>query len=627
MHLTPPRPMSRFLVLLLATLATSASLSAQLTWTRRNGLATGGEFLWGAAGGDPGLVVVGTNGKILHSTDGGLTWIPRESGTTNWLVAVTYGDGRYIAVGDNGTILTSPNALTWMRVTNSGTTARINNVAFANGQFVAVGEQATIVTSTDGNTWTRVPLSSSTFNGWFRGLSCSPRGQWTATGQDGARAVWDMQSRTGWAVYPPASTISGWAGEHLEAVVYLRETTYAGLPVSQFLAVGSNGVSAILWAGAYNIGYVPSMLDGAGRRVGGTAQTAHLRTLMFGNGVAVATGENGTVLTAPGPEGPWTPAAIDTSKNLVGGAFVNRTLLLVGENETIFQSQPLHTSRLGNISTLGVAGAGDQSLIAGIVVQGPRAKQMLIRGIGPALAQFGVSGSVPSLVLSAYNQSNQLFAQNIRWEAISSPTPLAVAAAARQVGAFPLATGSNDVALLIDLLPGRYTFQLASATGVIGNALLEAYDADELDSTSARAVNFSTRGQAGRFSSGDVALTTGIVVDGQSSRTVLIRGVGPALARFGVTDALPDPVIRVYRRDGLAIASNDNWTDETTINGRTFTREDLQAAAAGCGAFSLATDSKDAALLLTLVPGNYTVELRSANGVVGTALIETYDVP
>ena len=48
---------------------------------------------------------VGDGGKILHSLDGGRTWVPRASGTTGWLVAVTYGNARYVAVGEGAWLL------------------------------------------------------------------------------------------------------------------------------------------------------------------------------------------------------------------------------------------------------------------------------------------------------------------------------------------------------------------------------------------------------------------------------------------------------------------------------------------------------------------------------------------
>ncbi len=124
-------------------------------------------------------------------------------------------------------------------------------------------------------------------------------------------------------------------------------------------------------------------------------------------------------------------------------------------------------------------------------------------------------------------------------------------------------------------------------------------------------VNLSTRAAV----TADAPLISGFVIAPGTDRTVLIRAAGPALAAFGVTGTLADPVLTLYR-DGTAVASNDNWlaTDAATI--------------AAAGAFAFSTDSKDAALVTTLAPGAYTAQvagnLSSANAA-GLVLLEVYD--
>ena len=45
-------------------------------------------------------------------------------------------------------------------------------------------------------------------------------------------------------------------------------------------------------------------------------------------------------------------------------------------------------------------------------------------------------------------------------------------------------------------------------------------------------------------------------------------------------------------------------------------------------AFALSADtSRDAALVATLAPGNYTAQVTVASGATGTALVEVYEVP
>ena len=62
---------------------------------------------------------------------------------------------------------------------------------------------------------------------------------------------------------------------------------------------------------------------------------------------------------------------------------------------------------------------------------------------------------------------------------------------------------------------------------------------------------------------------------------------------------------------------NDNWGGGSS----------LAAAFTQVGAFALAPDSRDAALLVTLEPGNYTVQVSGAGGTTGVALVEVYEVP
>ncbi len=104
----------------------------------------------------------------------------------------------------------------------------------------------------------------------------------------------------------------------------------------------------------------------------------------------------------------------------------------------------------------------------------------------------------------------------------------------------------------------------------------------------------------------------GFVLEGESVRTIMIRGVGPGLDLEGI---LEDPAINLYRGSEL-IASNDNW------GGNVFFKDFFEKA----GAFELDDSSKDAALVLPLGPGAYTVHLVSKEGQEGIALLELYDL-
>ena len=129
--------------------------------------------------------------------------------------------------------------------------------------------------------------------------------------------------------------------------------------------------------------------------------------------------------------------------------------------------------RLADLSVRAPSGSGDNTLIAGVVVSGTASKRMLIRGVGPSLAQFNISGALAKPVLSIY-QDGRLIAQN---SGIStSADAAAIATATKDCGAFALTAGSADAVLLLNLAPGNYTAQITSSDGSQGIALVELYE-------------------------------------------------------------------------------------------------------------------------------------------------------
>jgi hypothetical protein len=93
-----------------------------------------------------------------------------------------------------------------------------------------------------------------------------------------------------------------------------------------------------------------------------------------------------------------------------------------------------------------------------------------------------------------------------------------------------------------------------------------------------------------------------------------MRGVGPTLGQFGVSDALQEPVLSLYEGSTLE-ASNSSWGGTTA----------LSTAFSEVGAFPLPTTSADAAILTSLAAGPYTVQLSGTGGTGGVGLAEIYD--
>lgn len=264
-----------------------------------------------------------------------------------------------------------------------------------------------------------------------------------------------------------------------------------------------------------------------------------------------------------------------------------------------------------NLSTRATVSPGDGVLIPGFVITGTGTKTLLIRGVGPALAEFGVAEPLSAPVLTLYSDSTAL-ATNQGWS--TSPEANAISNLAANVGAFAFDTASADSALLASVGPGSYTIHLASSDATTGTGLIEIYDAG--GDANAQLINLSARAE---ISPGGEALIPGFVVNGDDARTYLIRAVGPALTEFGVTNALADPQLAVYR-DGELISMNDNWSESGTA-------AQTETLANTVGAFALPTDSADAAITLALTPGAYTVHVTGKDGIGGSALVEIYTVP
>ncbi len=275
------------------------------------------------------------------------------------------------------------------------------------------------------------------------------------------------------------------------------------------------------------------------------------------------------------------------------------------------KSSPLFPkARLVNISTRGTVGAGEEALIAGVVVADTNAKRFLSRAIGPGLAAFGATGTVVDPQLSVFSADGVEIYRNNGWQ--YGPDAAELPLYAKSVGAFPLAYGSADSALANQLGRGLYTLQITTPTQRPGIGLAELYELDD----SGRTVNLSTRAQV---RTGEGVLIGGFVVQGPAYKRLLVRAVGPTLSSFGLSAALEDPVLTIYSGQ-VVVASNDRWAEGEN-------KQAVVKAAKSVGAFNLAEGSEDAALLITLPPGAYTVEVKGKNNTEGVALLEIYDLP
>ncbi|MBL9202997.1 MAG: alkaline phosphatase D family protein [Opitutaceae bacterium] len=152
-----------------------------------------------------------------------------------------------------------------------------------------------------------------------------------------------------------------------------------------------------------------------------------------------------------------------------------------------------------------------------------------------------------------------------------------------------------------------------------GRKITQIFSGSAAGSNAQAIVNIST---LARVAAGDDALITGFVISGATPRNVLVRAVGPTLSAFGVVDALPRPLLKVFQGDRI-VASNEGWAGDSAA-----TAETMLQAFDRAGAFRLLDESsRDAAVFLSLAPGAYTVQVKSGDSVPGSTLLEVYDLP
>jgi len=293
-----------------------------------------------------------------------------------------------------------------------------------------------------------------------------------------------------------------------------------------------------------------------------------------------------------------------------------------------------YSHRLVNVSVRAQVETGSNVVIAGFVIGGPAGttKDVLVRGVGPALASLGVSGTLAAPVAQVFDSQGLLIATDAGWGALPLAGNSAVAATVRQAtladmvttGAFALAANSQDSAMVLTLPIGSYTVQVSGFGATSGVALSEVYELSTLVPQQLK--NISARCFVG---SGSQVAICGFVVEGNEPAELLIRGIGPALKAFGLTGTLDQPSIGLYDSTNTLVAMNSGWSNKPTagtsavsVTYRLATTSDMQSV----GAFALTSGSADSAMVVTVPPGAYTAIISGSNATTGTALAEIYEM-
>jgi hypothetical protein len=258
---------------------------------------------------------------------------------------------------------------------------------------------------------------------------------------------------------------------------------------------------------------------------------------------------------------------------------------------------PSLASHLANISTRMRVGVAENILIGGFIIRGPQPKRMMLRAIGPSLLSSGVTGALTDPVLELHG-SNNLMALNDDWQRSSQ---------AGDIQASGLAPRSPyESAMIVTLPSGSYTTLVAGYQDGQGIGLVEAY---ELDATTTRTVNISTRGFVGL---GQNVLIGGFLVEGARPKRAIVRAIGPSLAGT-VFNPLQDPTLTVRDQSGTVLASNDNWNTSDQA---------YEIIATGLAP----TNTRESAVVMVYSAGSYTAAVAGVNGATGLAMVEVYDL-
>ena len=255
---------------------------------------------------------------------------------------------------------------------------------------------------------------------------------------------------------------------------------------------------------------------------------------------------------------------------------------------------------LQNISARAHIFIGERVLIGGFILEGAENKKVLIRGIGPSLAAFGIAAPLADPTLELRDHTGALIASNDNWKDTQQSAIIGT-------GLPP--TNDLESAILVSLAPGAYTALLQGKGMSTGTGLVEIYDVDQ--SVNAELTNLSARGFVGV---GDNVLIGGTIIRGffSTPARILVRAIGPTLIPPGVTMPLLDPTLSLFDANGNVIATNDNWRDSQ--------QAEIIATGLAPG------DNRESAILALLLPGSYTAIVAGKGSATGVALVEFYNL-
>jgi hypothetical protein len=248
---------------------------------------------------------------------------------------------------------------------------------------------------------------------------------------------------------------------------------------------------------------------------------------------------------------------------------------------------------------------GNNVAIGGFTITGSVPKHVIIRALGPSLTRFGFTAAevLADPTLEVHGPSSFGTISNNNWRDSQEA----------QIKADGLAP-TNDLESAVDatLPPGAYTAVIRGNTGTpqAGICVFEVYDLDA--AAASKLGNLSTRAFVG---TGNNVVIAGFVLgNNQGNDRVVVRGLGPSLAGFGIANTMADPTLELRDENGVLLLANNDWQDNS-------------AQATEITADGLApSDAKESAIAATLPPGLYTAILAGLNNGTGVGTVEVYDL-
>jgi hypothetical protein len=583
------------------------------TWQRIYSATNSNTFFRGIATDGHGMLLgnANTNGNTLVYTPDEVTWrstapLPNTgaAGTSSSVQGVVYGAGRYLVT--YAIHLANGNLVTYAASTIDGTSwtlvpalASAYQIAGGNGRIVGMsGLQVSV--STDGTTFSTTTLPLEYLNPGLMGfaggrfflmekLAGSFDGvTWTSLGSitwPSSRNISEVAYGNGRYVVVGFSSSSGVPSDVIAWGLALAPPILATQPASQTVIEGKPAT----------LGITVDNPD-----TGTTFQWRH-------DGKAISGATAATL-------------AFDAIKSSDAGSYacdVKNTLGSASSEAAILAVVPItQAGRITNLSVLTAVTQPDESFAVGFVLGGNGTSgttSLLVRAGGPSLSQFGVGSPNPDPKLELISGGVKI-AENDNWGGTAQ-----LLAAATQVGAYAYpALDSTDAALISDRMAvGGSTVQISANNGATGAVIAELYDATTSNSftaTTPRLINVSVR----KALAPGATLIAGFAIGGLTSKTVLVRAIGPSLAAYGVSGAHPNPTLALYPNGATTPSmTNDDWGGGV----------ELRNAFAAVGAFALDASTRDAAFIATLPPGTYSAQASGVGTTSGVVLVEVYEIP